>query len=130
MKTRIAGILATVALILGVSATSAQAGGTAKDFYYGPKYGNTVLGFRGQATNYDSSNHSRQTYHWAFKSIPSGYRAFAVKICANQYLVSGKTEGYNEYANRTMDCPIEFRIVRLSTNVVITPSKISGSVWN
>jgi hypothetical protein len=127
MKFKRTLIGAVSVLALGLGAPAAQAGGSG-DFYYS-RTSPTVCGFYGQATNYD--NGSGQTYHWAFKSVDSGYTPNGVvfKVSGTTVKTSGGLgvyEGYTSFSNRS-DHSLSFYVKNGSGSCYAI---ISASAWS
>lgn len=131
MRKTIASWLGIVGLVLTavlMNAPQASAGGTG-NFYYGPAATATVCGFYGQATNYDNSS-GGQTYHWAFKSLDSGYKTNSIVFQGTggkTVSTGGALEGYTTFPSgyKTVDYVLVFYV----TNVSGPCSAKLGSSW-
>lgn len=121
-------ILASMALAIGLvisGAAAANAGGSG-DFYYGTCYGGKVGTFYGQATNYDKG--TGQEYHWAMKSLPSGYYPYWVDFNGSKtYAPTIAYAGYKYFSNKATDHTITVA-AKNSSGKVIT-STISYLCW-
>jgi len=128
MKKVFAPIAAAAMAAAVAFAPAAQAGGSG-DFYYGPVNSATVCGFYGQATNYDRPTTTGQTYHWAFKSVDSGYTPQWIQFSGTggKTIYSPGYGGYTNFTSESADHTITFA-VRSPSGGTCTAS-ISYTAW-
>lgn len=85
----------------GTVSLAELAQGGSGTFYYGPANSGSACGYYGQATNYNNSS-GGQTYHWAFKSMDSGYRTTSIVFKGTggkTIATNGATEGYTSFGS-------------------------------